>query len=290
MQNENMFAEPKVFLVGCTQPDYSGMRAYLKQLGGNAESFLDNDELESLPGTLVATSFASKLCYLSFAPGVNENVSKVRDIEANVANCIQVGHGSVLGHTVLNFVFANVSRAFTHELVRHEVGTKYQDGAPVPQDDLPETVAGIHEYSQQSGRYVSVANPKLVLDPVLAEYADEIEAASRPIRELQEKIRREKITPDAGFGVKKEVTNAVRYLSPVGGANDIMFTVNARALRHILAMRTSESAAWEIRKVFHDVYHIVKDKLPWILQGAQVRTCAKGLIVVETIKTQPYQV
>ena len=59
---------------------------------------------------------AGRLCYMSFAkprPGGNQ---------AYVTHILEVGHGSVLEHSVYNFIIAGVSRSFTHELVRHRAG------------------------------------------------------------------------------------------------------------------------------------------------------------------------
>src|SRR5690606_28015896 len=65
-----------------------------------------------------------RLCYRSFEPGLNPNVTRVREgNETYLANILNVGHGSVIEHANLNFIFADVSRVFTHELVRHRAGT-----------------------------------------------------------------------------------------------------------------------------------------------------------------------
>lgn len=58
-------------------------------------------------------------CYMSFEkprPGGNK---------AYLAHIKEVGHGSVLEHGVWNFLFTNVSRSLTHELVRHRAGMSY---------------------------------------------------------------------------------------------------------------------------------------------------------------------
>ncbi len=52
------------------------------------------------------------------------------------------------------------------------------------------------------------------------------------------------------FHVKKEVTSALRRLAPIGLSTDIVWTANARTLRHVIEMRTAEGAEEELRLVF----------------------------------------
>lgn len=60
--------------------------------------------------------FAGRLCYRSWAPGLNPNVTKVReDSKDYFANILDSGHGSVLEHGFYVFVFHNVSRVFCYD-------------------------------------------------------------------------------------------------------------------------------------------------------------------------------
>src|SRR5205823_7161081 len=62
---------------------------------------------------------AGRICYMSFAkprPGGNR---------AYIGHILEVGHGSVLEHSVYNLIITGVSRSFTHELVRHRAGFGY---------------------------------------------------------------------------------------------------------------------------------------------------------------------
>lgn len=66
---------------------------------------------------------AGKAYYRSWQPGLNPNVTKTRDgAKGYIRNIIGTGHGSVLEHTPVSFLIYNVSRVFTHELVRHRGG------------------------------------------------------------------------------------------------------------------------------------------------------------------------
>ena len=68
------------------------------------------------------------------------------------------------------------------------------------------------------------------------------------------------------FHVKKEVTSALRRLAPIGLSTDIVWTANARTLRHVIEMRTAEGAEEELRLVFDKVAQIMLAEAPGLFQ------------------------
>ena len=66
------------------------------------------------------------------------------------------------------------------------------------------------------------------------------------------------------FDSKKRVTSALRRIIPDGMATSIIWTANHRTIRHVIAMRTAESAEIEIRFVFDKVARMMKKKFPLI--------------------------
>src|ERR1700748_2577857 len=115
--------EPEVFLVARPEVDYEAMAAYLREVGGERWlERLDRDQLGNDAQDLA--EFAGKMCYRSWEPGLNPNVRRVRDDQlVYLQNILAQAHGSVLEHIGFTFVLHNVSRVFTHELVRHRPGT-----------------------------------------------------------------------------------------------------------------------------------------------------------------------
>src|SRR5215468_6555849 len=114
--------EPEVFLVARPQIDYDAVADYLRKVGG--ESWLerlDKDDLDN--DALNLAEFAGRLCYRSWLPGLNPNVSRVRsEQDVYLQNILSSAHGSVLEHVMFSFALHNVSRVLTHELVRHRPG------------------------------------------------------------------------------------------------------------------------------------------------------------------------
>lgn len=308
---------PKVYLTGYTVIDSDGLCDYLKDTGQS--EFIDDimaAKAQGLSDGEILCSFYAKLCYKSLVVGKNDNITKTRSVKDNLENCMDVGHSSVLSHATINFVATNVSRIFTHELVRHGVGTAF---------------------SQTSGRYCRLDELEFVSDPILEKVpdliADHLASTERLVYLLEcrfglrkpperfpdiaagmcfslsecrhylrskgvdvEQLFNHKIpellrwVPDYSLPMdqRKKITSSIRRIAPNGQANEIGFTVNIRSLRHIVQMRTSRHAEWEIRAVFEQVYRIVSEKFPLIFYGAEVEE-VDDLLEVSGMIQQPYQ-
>lgn len=232
--------EPKVFLVGETRLVEEGLQAFLRHTGApewTSDAPSDSELLCEVMG---------RLCYRSFQPGLNPNVTRIREGNAPyLANIVEVGHGSVLEHAMLNFIFADVSRVVTHELVRHRTGTAI---------------------SQESLRFVRLDTLPAYVPLHIRESESGMEVFVRTFEEL-ERIQRElaalyAIDDEKKFDVKKKLTSAFRRMAPIGVATTIGWSCNFRTLRHVIEMRTDPHAEEEIRFLFGKVYHLVKNRYP----------------------------
>ncbi len=266
------FVEPRTFMIGHTTVDENGLRAYLEHT--NQIEFLESYHAaiqDGLSPEEALTSFYAKLCYKSLVLGFNDNVSRVRDVKSNIENCLKTGHGSVFEHVWFNFVTTNCSRVLTHELVRHRIGVAF---------------------SQTSGRYCRIDSIDFVTDPLLADVEGEIEAIVTKIQESYKSMAETiGLSGDTGmaFPLKKKITSALRRIAPNGQANEIGWSVNIRALRHILMMRTSRHAEREIRLMFNEVYQIVKERYPLLVSDA-VEEEIDGLLEIRGMKMQQYDI
>ncbi len=269
--------KPKVFLLGYTAVDEDALRDYLDyvQCHEFMESYQEALYIGIHPGEALCSLYA-KLCYKSLTAKGNDNVSKVRGIEGNIKGCFDTGHGSVFEHCNLNFVITDCSRVFTHELVRHRVGSAF---------------------SQTSGRYVRSDNMSMVLDDPLAHTlktkdGDLLINVMRRWAEATEEAYNNVVAQfdwDAMKMVdKKKLTSYLRRNLPNGQANEIGVTLNIRSLRHLVQMRTGRHAEWEIRLVFGQIHELVKKKFPLLFHGAKESHVA-GLVEVTGMKMQPYE-
>ena len=235
--------EPKVFLIGETSVT-ENLYDYLEHIGARKFS-LDEETSDSED----ITEVYSRSCYKSFLPGLNPNVTKVREgNQKHLANVIKVGHGSVLEHASLNFMFCDVSRVFTHELVRHRAGCAI---------------------SQESLRFVRLENLKVFVPNCIKElglsgtFIKTMENYELYYKNLLHLLNLD----DKRFSEKKVLTSALRRVAPIGLATNIGWTCNFRALRFVLEQRTDPSAEEEIRFVFDKVWTIVSKRYPNLMQG-----------------------
>lgn len=170
---------------------------------------------------------------------------------------------SVFEHCNLNFITTDCSRVFTHELVRHRVGTAF---------------------SQTSGRYVALTDIDFVTDPILKPVEEDIREIVEFIEKKAVEIREKLDVDNQDFTLKKKLTSAIRRIAPNGQANEIGFSMNIRSLRHILVLRTSPHAEWEIRLIFNQIGDIIESKWPLMLYGLNKVDTKDGLFSWDIIR------
>ncbi len=232
--------EPEVHLLARTAIDTTGLDEYLRQIGAVWESNAPSDVEEIV-------EVSGRSCYMSFPDGkggyVNPNVSRHRRASKDyLQNIISDGDGSIFEHGWATFAFTNVSRVFTHELVRHRVGVaisqeslryvRFEDmGMWVPQAfrDIPGAVLTFRNHWTASEEAYEW----------LLHYAAEQEGVEK--------------FDDLTFDKKKKYTSAARRVAPIGVATNIVWSANMRTLRHVIEQRTAPFAEEEIRLVFGEV-------------------------------------
>lgn len=164
---------------------------------------------------------------------------------------IRRGHLSVLEHASATFRIRGVSRALTHQLVRHRLAS----------------------YSQRSQRYVGEAGFPYVTPPSVEGNED----ARRAFDEAIENARAayEKLV---GMGVPRE---DARFVLPNATATEIIMTANLREWRHALALRGHATAQWEIRRLAIAVLKILKTEAPATFADFEVDEEKETITVVE---------
>lgn len=246
--------EPQVFKIAETALNESELAGALAALHGTTPHMAT--VVAGQPGEAL-TEVAGRICYRSYGIGVNPNLTKVRtDSKDYFANTLGKGDGSIFEHSSITFAFLNVSRVFTHELVRHRVGVAI---------------------SQESMRYVRVTDIGMWMPDELTEEQQKVmweaaEAAEGYYKKLEATFNWDTMT----MPQKKAATSALRRIIPDGIATNIIWTTNHRNLRHVLEMRTDPAAEIEIRNVFARVGDIVKSDYPLIYQDFEPVTQEDG--------------
>jgi len=247
--------QPKAYLVAKTQLVRDGLDAYLKDIG--SPDWQPENGVSDAENLVEA---AGRMCYRSWQPydpqkpeATNPNVSRVRQGNAAyLANVLKSGHGSVLEHVNMTFICRNVSRVFTHELVRHRAGMAY---------------------SQESLRYVRLDDLSFWM-PDAAKNHPEVREKFEAVIDFLENTQKELadifgIQDSSDFTQKKHLTSMFRRLAPTGLGTSIMVSGNLRAWRHIIGMRTSPAAEEEIRIVSAQIAEICKREYPNIFQDME---------------------
>ncbi len=214
--------------------------------------------LRHTPEPEEVVAMAAKLCYS--ASGVEELKEKIeaKDQATFVEKLASIGHLSPVEHVSFSFGIEGISRACSHQLVRHRVAS----------------------YSQQSQRYVKeeqfdyVIPPSIKQDPALARefekcMADAQENYAKVLGRLEE------------LGYKGEAGQQdARYLLPNAAETKIVVTMNARELLHFFRVRCCNRAQWEIREMAERMLAQVKKVAPTIFAksgpGCLYTPCPEG--------------
>jgi thymidylate synthase (FAD) len=188
---------------------------------------------------------AARLCYS--ASSIDQLLEKSRsDREVFLNKILALGHFSVLEHASFTFGIEGISRACSHQLVRHRLAS----------------------YAQQSQRYVSHKERFAAVTP--PSVADQPELNKRYEALLTEihQVYREFI--DAGIPAED-----ARFVLPNAAATKLVLTMNARELFLFFNLRCCRRAQWEIRAMAKEMLRLARRAAPLIFAGAGPG-CLKG--------------
>lgn len=237
--------EPKAFILAETCA-VDGMRSFLDAIG--AQDWYTPHDVASDGELLVEV--AGRTCYKSFGTELNKNLTRVRsDHHEYIGNILKTKHGSVLEHATTTVGFVNVSRIFTHELVRHRAGCAY---------------------SQESMRFVRLEDVGMYIPDCIREneeaaflFQRAVVHAEAAYAELTDQL----VKDDMPFNKKKELTSAIRRIAPSGHSTNIVVTANHRAWRHLFELRTAPGVEEEIGVVFgNELYPQFAQRYPAFYQ------------------------
>jgi len=244
---------PKVFHVAQTTLDHSGLQDYLEAIGVPDWVTDAPSEAEKL------IEVGGRGCYRSFEPGMNKNVTKIREgNQPYLKNILKSEHGSVIEHAMDTYIFLDVSRVLTHELVRHRISSFSQESLRFVRLD--------HLKCYYPKAFSELPEPKK--DQVYMEWsASFLEDERRQVR-LATILELDK--EGLSFASKKKLTSAMRRMAPIGLATMIMYSCNHRNYRWVIENRTSRHAEEEIRFTFARVFEEQYKRYPNLYQDAKV--------------------
>ena len=149
-----------------------------------------------------------------------------------IRNAKKLGHLSVLEHACFTFSISGISRACSHQLVRHRMAS----------------------YSQQSHRAIAMTPSDILVPP-------SIQQNSRSLAAFKKSV-------DASFKAFNELKKSgirledARYVLPNALTTNLTVTMNARELLHFFSLRMAPSAQWEIRELARKMLQEVRKVAP----------------------------
>jgi len=194
---------------------------------------------------------AARLCY---SPADYETIAaKIVKERAQqlVRQLIQVGHLSAIEHASFTFLIEGVSRAMTHQLVRHRLASYSQQSQRYVS----------HEAKKSGGPFPFVMPPSVVKADLKEWFTDKMRQIQQWYDHLCEKLRETGLEGE-------DVYQDARYILPNATCTRIMVTMNARELRHFFSLRCCNRAQWEIRSVAIEMLKKVKSVAPSLFEDA----------------------
>lgn len=196
------------------------------------------------PERAIAT--AARLCYAPVGAAELMETMPEERVRSVLSTIMGSGHFSTLEHASFTFAIDGVSRALTHQLVRHRLASfnqqsqryvKFKEGLPYVK---PESVTAVPE-----------------ADGLFEDIMDAVGAAYERMLEL---------------GIPAE---DARFILPNAVETKIVTTMNARELLHFFELRCCNRAQWEIRELAHRMLELVRPVAPFIFMDAGA-PCVRG--------------
>lgn len=221
------------------------------------------------PNPEATVAAAAKLCY---SPSTIETIMDGLTPEKTasfVEMLSEIGHESPIEHVSFTFGVEGISRACSHQLVRHRIAS----------------------YSQKSQRYVSEDSFEYVIPPEVEAIPEAKEEFIRQMEAIDEGYKRlanllteqhKKVFISEGVEekeaekrAKKKAFEDARFLLPNACETKIVVTMNARSLMNFFRHRCCNRAQWEIKEVADQMLSLVLGVAPNLFKNAGP-SCVSG--------------
>ncbi len=194
----------------------------------------------------ISVIYAScKQCYSAnfagdiFDEAVNDHSALPKQIDF-IERIMASGHQSPLEHVNFTFAIEGVSRACTHQLVRHRLAS----------------------YSQQSQRYVKEKDFDYVIPPsirkdekLLTLFENFMKECQKRYDEIVNAFKEKNISGEKAY-------QDTRFILPNAAETKIVVTMNIRELMHFFSVRCCTRSQWELRNLANSMLEKAQEKLP----------------------------
>ena len=189
------------------------------------------------PERAIAT--AARLCYAPVGAAELMETMPEERVQSVLSTIMGSGHFSTLEHASYTFAVDGVSRALTHQLVRHRIAS----------------------FNQQSQRYVRFSDGVATVKPESVAASEEASAVFD--RAIDAAVEAYGKLLEAGVPAED-----ARYLLPNAAETKIVITMNVRELLHFFELRCCNRAQWEIREMAWQMLALCKQAAPALFEHA----------------------
>ncbi len=182
-------------------------------------------------------ALAARMCYSDRGVDNLRDALTPAEVQRMVTMLTEVGHLSPTEHASFTFAVEGISRACSHQLVRHRIAS----------------------YSQKSQRYTNEAQFKYIIPPSIAKDPAARELFIKEMTLIQESyLKLSQMVP----------REDARYILPNATETKMVLTFNTRSLYNFFSQRLCQRAQWEIRELAELMLTEVKKVAPLLFSKA----------------------
>lgn len=194
-------------------------------------------DLISKPDNMLKTVYtACRTCYSADSPiNIYNSTDDEEKMLKLIERVISSGHFSTIEHIQVSFAISNVSRACTHQLVRHRHMSFSQKS---------------QRYVKEKGQFDYIIPPTIEKNPELKE---KFEKFMGDISSVYNEF------VDAGIPAED-----ARFVLPNAAASSMVASLNLREMIHLANLRLCTRAQYEIRILVKSMCEVLVEQEPWL--------------------------
>ncbi|RLG13861.1 MAG: FAD-dependent thymidylate synthase [Candidatus Nanohalarchaeota archaeon] len=197
-------------------------------------------DCDKMPGIAAFTSCSKR------SPAELRKTKTKEQTDDFIRRVVAYGHHSVIEHSYFSFSIEGISRACSHELVRHRIAS----------------------FTQQSQRYVKFNELNTVVPPKIEKNKEAKKIFDESIEKSADAYQK---LLDLGIAPED-----ARYCFPNAAKTNFVVTMNARSLMNFFALRCCKRAQWEIHELAYRMLKLVKEKAPVVFENAGASCMQRG--------------
>lgn len=238
--------------------------------------------LQHTPMPEQTVAMAAKLCYSATdIENIKDGLTKEKT-DSFLEMLTELGHASPVEHASFTFGIEGISRACSHQLVRHRIASysqqsqRYVDGTRfefVTPPEIERNEKAYKEYKKvidmQCEAYAQIRDA-LIVGYIKENSTEELNGSDQ---EILSTFRQENKTLFSQY--LKKANEDARFVLPNACTTKIICTFNVRSLNNFFDHRCCNRAQWEIREVAQQMLVLCKEVAPTLFKNSGPR-CLRG--------------